>query len=254
MLVLLPPSETKADGGKGAPLDLDALSFPELNPIRDRLVSAVVDLAGDVPGSLAALDLSERQVAEVARNAELRRAPTMPAISRYTGVLYDALDLASFTRAERRRAGRRLAVASALFGVLRADDPIPAYRLSGGTVLPGIGGLRAMWHNELSKTLSTVDNLILDLRSGPYANLARIPHAVVVNVVSEDETGRRLTISHFNKFHKGQLAAALAKAPREPSSVRGVIRIAAAAGIQLEVTAPNRLELVVPAPLPERTG
>jgi cytoplasmic iron level regulating protein YaaA (DUF328/UPF0246 family) len=245
MLVLLPPSETKADGGVGAPLDLEALAFPELTPIRERLVDALEALAGDMPASLAALGLSERQADEVARNAQLRAAPTMPAISRYTGVLYDALDLGSFSRAERRRAGARLAVASALFGVLRADDTIPAYRLSGGTVLPGIGGLRAVWHRELSKTLSTVDDLVLDLRSGPYANLASVPHAVVVRVVSEDETGRRLSISHFNKAHKGYLAAALAKAPREPSSVRGVVRIAAAAGIRLEPTGPRGLDLVV---------
>lgn len=247
MLVLLPPSETKADGGAGAPLDLDALALPELNPVRERLVSALVTLAGDVPASLAALGLTERQAGEIERNAGLRESATMPAIARYTGVLYDALDLRSFSRAERRRAGARLAVASALFGAVRADDPIPAYRLSGNTVLPGIGSLRPVWHRELSKTLSTVDDLVLDLRSGPYANLASIPHAVVVRVVSEDDAGRRLSISHFNKAHKGLLAAALAKAPREPGSVRGVIRIAAAAGIRLEQTAPGSLDLVVPA-------
>jgi cytoplasmic iron level regulating protein YaaA (DUF328/UPF0246 family) len=250
MLVLLPPSETKTDGGDGAPLELDALSFPELNPIRERLVSAVVDLAANVPACLAALGLSERQASEVTRNATLRSSPTMPAISRYTGVLYDGIDLAGFTKVERRRAGRRLAVASALFGVLRADDPIPAYRLSGGTVLPDIGGLRPVWQAALSKTLSTVDDLTLDLRSGAYANLAPIPHAVVVSVVTEDGQ----TISHVNKLYKGQLAAALAKAPREPTSVRGVIKIAAAEGIRLRPSSPKRLELIVPGPQPGHTG
>src|ERR687887_2774267 len=98
MLVLLPPSETKADGGAGPALDLDALSFPDLTPVRERLVSALVELAEDVPASLAALGLSDRQTDEVARNAALRSAPTMPAIRRYTGVLYDALDAGSFGR------------------------------------------------------------------------------------------------------------------------------------------------------------
>jgi cytoplasmic iron level regulating protein YaaA (DUF328/UPF0246 family) len=242
MLVLLPPSETKADSGDGPPLDLDALSFPELNPIRERLVSALAALAADVPASMAALGLSPKQHAEVARNAALRTAPTLPAIRRYTGVLYDALAIGSFTRAERRRAGRRLAVASALFGVVRADDPIPTYRLSGGSILPGVGGLRSLWHPALSKTLSTVDDLVLDLRSGPYANLATIGHAVAVRVVSADG---RLTIGHFNKAHKGRLAAMLARAPREPSSVRGLVRMAASAGIRLERTAERALDLVV---------
>ena len=245
MLVLLPPSETKADGGDGPPLDLDALSFPELNPIRERLVSALEGLAADVPASRAALGLTEGQTDEVARNAALRSSPTMPALARYTGVLYDALGLASFSKAERRRAGARLAVASALFGVVRAADPIPAYRLSGGTTLAAQGTLRSVWHSALTKTLSTVDDLVLDLRSGPYANLATIPHAVVVRVVSADASGRRVAISHFNKAHKGRLAAVLARTPREPGSVRGVVRIAAAAGIQLEVTSSRTIDLVV---------
>jgi cytoplasmic iron level regulating protein YaaA (DUF328/UPF0246 family) len=246
MLVLLPPSETKTDGGDGTPLDLDALCFPELNPVRERLVSTLVELAGDVPASLAALGLTERQTDEVARNATLRSSPTLPALSRYTGVLYDALDAGAFSRAERRRAGARLAVASALFGMVRADDPVPAYRLSGGSTLPALGTLRSVWHPALTKTLSTVDDLVLDLRSGPYANLATIPHAVVVRVVTEDAAGRRLTISHFNKSHKGKLAAALARATREPSSVRGVVRIATTAGLRLEHTGPRTLDLVVP--------
>ena len=71
MLVLLPPSETKADGGRGGPLDLGALSFPELNPARAKLADALVELARDVPGSVSALGLTERQAGEVTRNAEL---------------------------------------------------------------------------------------------------------------------------------------------------------------------------------------
>ncbi|MGW5049979.1 YaaA family protein [Actinokineospora sp. NPDC004072] len=239
MLVLLPPSETKADGGSGAPLDLAALSFPELNPVRDRLVTALAGL--DPAVAMGALGLSERQADEVERNARLRSAPTMPAIRRYTGVLYDALDYGSFTRGQRARAGRRLAVASALFGVVRADDPIPAYRLSGGTVLPGVGGLRGVWRADLEKTLSSADELVIDLRSGPYAALAAVPHAIAVKVVTADG----LAVSHFNKAHKGRLAAALACAPREPSTVRGVVSIAKAAGLRLVPAGRGALELVV---------
>ncbi|MGX7824967.1 YaaA family protein [Actinokineospora sp. 24-640] len=241
MLVLLPPSETKADGGSGAPLDLAALSFPELTPVRDRLVSALAGL--DPAAALSLLGLSERQADEVGRNARLRGSPTMPAIRRYTGVLYDALAYGSFTRGQRSRAGRRLAVASALFGVLRADDPIPAYRFSGGTVLPGIGGLRGVWRADLEKTLSAADELVVDLRSGAYAALATVPHAVTVRVVTEGGA----TVSHFNKAHKGRLAAALACAAREPGTTRGLVSIAKAAGLRLVPAGPRALDLVVEA-------
>ncbi|MGH3527558.1 MAG: hypothetical protein ACRDQ6_09650, partial [Pseudonocardiaceae bacterium] len=90
MLVLLPPSETKASGGNGPPLALDRLSYPELTPARRKLIEELVVLAGDAPAGLAALGLSERQRGELERNAGLWSAPTVPALARYTGVLYAA--------------------------------------------------------------------------------------------------------------------------------------------------------------------
>jgi uncharacterized protein len=126
VLVLLPPSETKAPGGDGPSLDLSTLSSPELTPVRTELAETLVKLAGDLPAARAALGLSPKQDDEIARNAALWVSPTLPALHRYTGVLYDALDVASMTRAQRARAGRRLAVGSALFGLVRADDRIPA--------------------------------------------------------------------------------------------------------------------------------
>lgn len=247
MLVLLPPSETKADGGKGASLELDSLSFPELNPLRRKLADALVELADDLPASAAALGISERQSAEVERNARLWSAPTTPALRRYTGVLYDALDVAGMSSAELGRATRRLAVASALFGLVRADDPIPPYRLSAGSRLPGFGPLRGLWRPALEPALAGLDELVLDLRSSPYAALARVPAAVTVRVLTEDGSGRRKTVSHHNKAHKGRLAAALATSRTEPSTVEGILRVAARAGLGLERAGERQLELVVPA-------
>lgn len=242
VLVLLPPSETKAEGGGGLPLDLDLLSFPDLNPVRRKLTEALVDLARDVPASLVALGLSERQEAEVARNAALFTSPTMPALRRYTGVLYDALGFGSFTRAQARTASGRLAVASALFGVVRATDPIPAYRCSGDSALPGVGSLRELWRPVLEPTLRGLAELVVDLRSGTYANLAALPGAVTVRVVTEIG-GRRTTVSHHNKAYKGQLARALAVAQREPTSVAALLRVARTAGIAVEQTGDLTLEL-----------
>ena len=237
--MLLPPSETKADGGAGGPLDLDALSFTELNPVRSKLADALVDLAADVPASLAALGLSDRQDAEVTRNAELWHSPTTPALHRYTGVLYDALDAPSLTRAERSRANARLAVASALFGVVRAADPIPAYRCSGDSVLPGVGSLASVWRPVLEPALDKLDDLVVDLRSGTYAHLARLPNAVAVHVVTATGT----TVSHFNKAHKGRLARVLATARTEPSTVTGLVRVARNAGLDVRRTSDNTLDL-----------
>ena len=45
MLILLPPSETKASGGEGPPLDLAELGFPELTKTRARLTAALIRLS-----------------------------------------------------------------------------------------------------------------------------------------------------------------------------------------------------------------
>ncbi|WP_027946388.1 peroxide stress protein YaaA [Amycolatopsis taiwanensis] len=243
MLVLLPPSETKEPGGDGPALDLYQLSFPELTPVRRKLAYALVDLAADVPESLRVLGLSPRQEDEVKRNAALLTAGTLPALDRYTGVLYDALGVATFTRSQRAKAGHRLAIASALFGVLRGGDRIPAYRLSGANSVPELGTLRALWRPVLEPVLAGLDELVVDLRSGAYAALAGIPDAITVRVVTD--TGK--TVSHHNKAYKGKLAAALATAAREPSTVEGLTRVAARAGIRLSRTGDRELELITPS-------
>lgn len=245
MLVLLPPSETKRAGGDGGRLDLAALSFPELTDVRSGLIDALVGLAGDVPACRAALELSPKQDDEIARNAALRTSPTQPAIERYTGVLYDALAVGTLTRAQRRRADARLAVGSALFGVLRATDPIPAYRLSAGSVLPRLPTLRALWRPALEPVVKGIDDLVVDLRSGAYSALAPVPGAVTVRVETERPDGSRAVVSHFSKAHKGRIARVLATTTAEPADVVRLRALLRRAGERVEHDGGTELTLVV---------
>ena len=247
MLVLLPPSETKAPGGDGAPLDLNALTAPQLTPVRTEIAEALVKLADDVPSSRAALGLSPRQDDEIERNGRLWTSPTRPALERYTGVLCDALDVGSMTRAQRARADRRLAVGSALFGLVRGHDQIPAYRLSAGSALPGLPTLRALWRPVLSPVLADIDELVVDLRSGSYSALAPVPGAVTVDVVSERPDGSRSVVSHFNKAHKGRVARLLALTTAEPADVVRLRSLLRRAGLHVEHDRGNALTLVVPS-------
>jgi cytoplasmic iron level regulating protein YaaA (DUF328/UPF0246 family) len=223
VLVLLPPSETKADGVDGPPLDLGSLSFPTLTRTRKALLRDVVRLAKKEPVALRqALGLSERQHDEVLRDRVLLTAPTLPALELYTGIVYDNLSYATLPAAARRRADESLVVASALFGLLRPQDRVPPYRLSGGTVLPGLGGLAPRWRPVLEPLLT--GELVVDLRSGAYAQLARVPGAIQVRVL-RDADGVRSVVSHDNKWTKGRLARALCRQPvRTPADVAEVAR------------------------------
>jgi cytoplasmic iron level regulating protein YaaA (DUF328/UPF0246 family) len=248
VIVLLPPSETKRSGGDGSPLRLDRLSFSALAELRAELVDEVVALAADIPTCRRALGLTAAQDAEIERNAALATTPTLPAIDRYTGVLYDALDIASLRGATAARARARLAIGSALFGLLRADDPVPPYRLSATSRLPGRPTLAARWRPRLEPLLAEIatDELVVDLRSGSYAALGRLPGAIRVNVLAEHTDGHRTVISHFNKAHKGKLARALATSRSEPDDAGKVAAVARRAGMRVERDGDD-LIVVVPA-------
>jgi cytoplasmic iron level regulating protein YaaA (DUF328/UPF0246 family) len=249
VLVLLPPSETKHPGGDGPPLALGTLSFPELDPLRKELLDELVELAADVAACRAALGLSPRQDEEVTRNAALWTSPTLPALDRYTGVLYDALDAGSLRGAAAARARSRLVVGSALFGLVRATDPVPAYRLSAGSALPRRPTLAARWRPLLGPVLAALaaDETVVDLRSGSYAALGRVPGAITVDVLSERSDGSRAVVSHFNKAHKGRLARALAVTRAEPTDAAGVAAVARRAGLRIDRGGATHLDVVVPA-------
>lgn len=217
MLILLPPSEGKTSPRRGRPLDLDSLAFPALTAHRAEVLDALVTLCTtDQPASTAeVLGLGPTQTAEVAANARLAVAPTARADSVYSGVLYEALDLATLTGSARRRATSWLAITSGLFGLLRPTDRIPAYRLSGGVSLPGIGRIAGYWSRRLDATMREAAGrgLVVDLRSSSYAPFWRPANDVADRVVTvrvlHESGGRRTIVSHFNKATKGRLIRAL---------------------------------------------
>ena len=242
MLIVLPPSETKSFGGDHSPLDWDSLSFPELNSVRKQIAADLVAL--DDPFTV--LGISDKLAAEVEANQQLLTSPTTPAILRYTGVLYDALSADTLPN----EALQRLAIGSALFGVVRAGDLIPHYRLSGGTKLPTRSSsttptLKSRWGGLITEVLSAADGLVVDLRSGTYQQLGRLKTAITVRVESVQPDGSRKVVSHFNKHYKGELARVLALSEQDPTNINEVAAIARAASMTVEITSPTALTLVV---------
>ena len=248
MKILLPPSETKLPGGDGSTYNGAELSFPELAEHRERLAEQLIAVCLKPKTAMRVLDLGGRLAREIDRNASLRITPTMPAIERYVGVLYDALSVRTLTTAQRRRADERLMVGSALFGVLAATDAIPAYRLSAGSKIPKIGALRNYWKPVLQPLLEELaaEELLVDLRSGAYQSLAPARGAVTARVLSEKPSGARRVVSHANKHTKGVLARALATTSARCTSVSDIERVATRAGLRIEVLGDTHFDVIVP--------
>jgi uncharacterized protein len=231
VLILLPPSEGKADAGDGVPVDLATLSLPALAQARSRALKALVTLcaAKSDRGQQKALDvlgLSPGQRGELARNVALREAATLPAGRVYTGVLYDALDLATLSPAAYGLLRRSLLIFSGLWGAVGIDDRIPPYRCSMAVTMPALGGLGPYWRRSMAKAMGerAEQGLILDLRSGVYQpawqpDAATAPRVATVRVLHErtvDGVVKRSVVSHFNKATKGRLVRELAVAGAQP--------------------------------------
>jgi uncharacterized protein len=242
VLILLPPSEGKTAARRGAPLDLDRLSLPALNPAREKLVDALTSLcAADPATATAVLGLSPGQAGALADNARLRTAPTTPAQRLYSGVLYQALELAGLDERARRRARATLLIFSGLWGAVRVTDRLPGYRLPAGTRLPGIGPVTTFWRDQLGPVLPALagSGLVLDLRSSGYVPMWRPAGAgaVSVRVLHEQRVGgqlRRSVVSHFNKATKGRLVRALLSAPALPGSPGELVDALGALGFVVE--------------------
>lgn len=238
MLVLLPPSEGKTPRQRGQPVRLDALSFPELNAARERLLTALADTsAGET--AAAVLGVSSTLRTEVSRNVSWRSAPAQRVDALYSGVLYDALGLSTLPVGARRRAASRVLVVSAAWGVLRLDDRVPAYRLAMDVSLPGIGPVGAYWREHLARLLDAraAGQLVVDCRSTTYAAAWRPTGEVAARTVAvrvlRDVAGSRVVVSHLAKHTRGQVVRHLVTRggpdPRTPE------RLAAALGEQWEV-------------------
>jgi cytoplasmic iron level regulating protein YaaA (DUF328/UPF0246 family) len=234
VLILLPPSEGKTAPPSGEPVDPAALWQPKVTAARRRVLGRLVTMCRrssprGVAASLETLGLTAGQHAEVGRNAALLEAPAAPAAEVYTGVLYEALEAGTLAPAARAWLDERAVVFSGLWGVVRLDDRIPAYRCSVGVTLPGLGGLTAYWKKVLTPVLdrAAAGAPVLDLRSGAYGAMWT-PGAEVaggtaaLRVLHERTVGgvtSRSVVSHFNKATKGRLVRSLAAGQVAISSV-----------------------------------
>jgi cytoplasmic iron level regulating protein YaaA (DUF328/UPF0246 family) len=229
MLFLIPPSETKAIGGGSINIRQAHLTFGGLDSTRDQVLDAYIEATG---------------------HSDIRSAPTMQAIERYSGTLYSAIHGRGLkgtktannqlTESELARARTMVLIQSALFGVIAATDLIPNYKISPSKLICGIN-LKRLWpeaHNKFAWARLAAGPVI-DLRSKAYAELAPLPEnidAYSVTVFVERADGSREQLNHFNKKAKGQLVRAALTATKEPETIADLKAAAKKMGLKVDVT------------------
>lgn len=221
-VVLLPPSEGKAPGGRAGSRYGDARRDPASNrfgglePAREEVVGALhkaIEGGGDLEDLLEVKGAN--LAAAVERNWLLYDAPVMPAIERYTGVLYSHLGYPEMPSKAQEGFRERAIIFSGLLGLVAPGDLVPDYKLKMDATLPGTGPLQAWWRARLTPVLNDqlagklVWNLLTEVHAEAWAGCRDVAAEVSVRFV-ERRNGRERTLSHWNKALKGAFVRHLA--------------------------------------------
>ncbi|MFM7126461.1 MAG: YaaA family protein [Actinomycetota bacterium] len=211
LAILLPPSEGKAEGGRS----------PAWNPGSGRFGRQLGSHRRSVAEALAAADGGDARLLGV-KGVHLERAravnrflvgsPTLTAFERYTGVVWDHLDIETMSARTRARAEDSVVVVSGLLGLVGIIDRIPEYKLKMGAALPHLGKLSTWWRPKLSAVLNSwlladggrvvIDLLPQEHRAAWEVDPELGQNHIVVNFVNR--SGR--AVGHDAKAAKGLLA------------------------------------------------
>ena len=213
LFVLLPPSESKEDGGsrtsRSGTFD-EALLAPRREVVRALAYLLDTGTPHDVERILRVHGELLARARSATQSLVEGRPRYLPAWRRYNGVVWSHLDPTTLTVSHR----RRILVPSGLYGVTTAHDAVADYRLKMNVSLTPIGGLAKFWRPRLTPVLAgfCAGATVINLLPGEHATaikmdeLSAVCHVLDVRFVS---SGRDVLAGHEAKAVKGVLARQL---------------------------------------------
>jgi cytoplasmic iron level regulating protein YaaA (DUF328/UPF0246 family) len=213
LVVLLPPSQGKAPGGR-RPSARSTFESALASPRREVREALGAFVARATPAQLEATfgargPLLERAL-EGTREILAGSAAALPAWRRYQGVVWTHLAPDTLTPSQR----RRILVPSGLYGLLAGDDHIGDYRLRMNARLDPLPSLARFWRSEVTAALlthaapATVVSFLPQehTASVDMVRLAQSRSVIDVQFVTADQAR---AVGHDAKAVKGDLARAV---------------------------------------------
>ncbi|TXF91515.1 peroxide stress protein YaaA [Neolewinella aurantiaca] len=217
MLILLSPAKT---------LDMTPVATPATQP---RLLKDTEQLA-KVLRKQSRADLQDlmhisEKLADLnyQRNQEFSLPFTdsnaKPAGLAFRGDVYQGLEMESLSEAEAAFANEQIRILSGLYGILRPNDLMQAYRLEMGTKLKTRrgGNLYEFWGDRITKVLNE------DITEGNHDLVLNLASQEYFKSVNTKKLGTRLLTAHFKEAHNGKFRVVAFNAKRARGRMANLI-------------------------------
>ena len=193
MLILIPPSE-----GKSSKNTTDT-KFNETNFVFSGQIKEIIQILKSKNEEIEKIygTSIEKSKGLQEKNLNLFSNPCSKAIERYTGVVYNQLDLNNYSEESKKYFNSNIRIFSGLFGMVKPNTLIPDYKLKMNVL-----GLTKFWSPFLSKELAK-EELIIDLL--PEIHRKAYEHKNIKKIsFYTKKCDKLVSAGHHGKVVKGQ--------------------------------------------------
>jgi len=205
MKILFSPSEGKTTLATNEPINQKSFIFPKLFEKR----KYILDEYNKYIHSLSDDELNKYFGIKngIDFRIDIFKEKTCKAIQRYDGVAYDYLEYNSLNQKSQKYIDENTLIFSNLFGVIKANDLLPIYRMKQGRNLPNIE-IDKYYKKEFSESLDNYlqNELVLDLRAGHYDKFYKAKNYITMKFIKNGKV-----VSHWAKAYRGIVLKELAK-------------------------------------------
>ena len=205
MKILFSPSEGKTNLMINEPINSNSFIFPKLYNKR-------IYILNNYNNYIHSLSNEELNKYFAIKNGidfkiNLFKEQTCKAIQRYNGVAYDYLEYNNLNTNSQKYIDENTLIFSNLFGVIKANDFIPIYRMKQGQNLPNIE-IAKYYKQEFSKSLDDYlqNELVLDLRAEYYNKFYKPKNYITMKFIKNGKV-----VSHWAKAYRGIVLKSLAE-------------------------------------------